>query len=60
MIGVGVGLAETFEWCKTCWLADIEKTITNYGGDCCTVKKKRGYGQICDYWIRKKEEKDDH
>ena len=46
---------ETFEWCKTCWLSDPEKTISNHGGECCTIKKKRAFGKLCDYWIRKKE-----
>jgi hypothetical protein len=51
-------IADTFEWCKTCWLADPEK-VTNHGGDCCILKKKRGAGRLCDYWIRKKEETND-
>jgi hypothetical protein len=45
--------ADTFEWCKTCWLADPEKKIINYGGECCILKKKCTPGVLCDYWIRK-------
>jgi len=52
-------IADTFEWCKTCWLSDKQKPITNTGGDCCTMKYKRRYGQSCDYWIRNKEERED-
>ena len=49
------GITETFEWCKTCGLVNIENKITNYGGECCTIKKRRIYGKQCDYWIRMSE-----
>ena len=52
----GATIADTFEWCKTCWLRDKEKPLSNYGSECCTVKKKRPAGKMCDRWIRAKED----
>jgi len=60
MVGNGMNLnvgnlSETFEWCKTCWLRDTDKPISNHGGDCCLCKYKRKFGKECPYWIRAKE-----
>jgi hypothetical protein len=48
-------MADTFEWCKTCWLSDKTADISNHGGEFCLLKKKRPDGKLCDYWIRNKE-----
>jgi hypothetical protein len=48
-------IADTFTWCETCWFADTKKKITNYGGECCILNKKRSSGKLCNNWIRKKE-----
>jgi hypothetical protein len=52
----GSTIADTFEWCKTCWLRDNQKPVSNYGGECCQNKHKRPIGKECPYWIRDKEE----
>jgi hypothetical protein len=54
----GATIADTFEWCRTCGLHNIGKPVSNYGGECCSMKKKRKPGKLCDYWIRQPEEWD--
>jgi hypothetical protein len=49
-------LAETILWCEYCLLRDKTARVSNSGGECCLLKKKRPWGELCDYWIRDKEE----
>jgi hypothetical protein len=51
-------VADTFLWCAKCWLHDRDKPVSNYGGECCTIGKKRASGKLCDYWIRQPQEWD--
>ena len=51
----GATIADTFEWCESCWLRDKGKPLSNYGGECCNGKHKRPPGKECPYWIRDKE-----
>jgi hypothetical protein len=48
--------ADTFLWCEYCWIRDKTVQVSNSGGECCLLKKKRPQGKMCDYWIRDKEE----
>jgi len=50
---MGHSAADTFTWCSTCWMSDESKPYSNYGGECCKLKKKRPAGKCCDFWIRK-------
>jgi len=53
---MGHSIADTFTWCSTCQLCDKGKQLSNYGGECCTLKKKRPAGKQCDFWMRYKGE----
>jgi len=56
-MGGGI-IADTFEWCKTCANVSLRggAKLSNYGGECCGLKKKRAAGKECESWVRMGDE----